>query len=199
MRLTFHGVRGSTPSPCEQNRRYGGNTSSVVVHPDGEGPILLDLGTGARQYGLTMNEPFSGAIFVTHLHWDHIQGFPFFGPMLRPGADVTFYGPIQPNESLREALDSFIRPPLFPVTIDMLPCDFEAIAIANDEVQVGNARVMSREVPHTGGRRRPGAPSGSPHRLMMCGHNCLTLPVSNPVDQLKLSNTRAKVWVWCGR
>lgn len=150
MKLTFHGVRGSTPSPCDQNRRYGGNTSSVAVQIDDESPILLDLGTGARQMGMEMCEPFVGSILVTHLHWDHIQGLPFFGPMLRPGAAVKLYGPIQAQGSLREALDVFVQPPLFPVMISDLPCDFEAIGVDDEQFVVGSASVTSRTVPHVG-------------------------------------------------
>lgn len=150
MKVKFHGVRGSTPSPCDSNRRYGGNTSSVSVHVGDENPIMLDLGTGAREFGLAMGRPFDGAVFVTHLHWDHIQGLPFFGPMIMPGGSTTVYGPPQEDGTLRQALDSFVRPPLFPVTIDALPSDIEAVAIGDETVDLGYASVMSRSVPHVG-------------------------------------------------
>ena len=150
MKVTFYGVRGSTPSPSEANRRYGGNTSSLAVQAGDEFPVMLDLGTGARQCGEEMDVPFVGSIFVTHLHWDHIQGLPFFGPILRPGASATFYGPEQSEGTLREAIDSFIRPPLFPVMIEHLPCEFDAIAIGDETVQVGSLSVISRQVPHIG-------------------------------------------------
>jgi phosphoribosyl 1,2-cyclic phosphodiesterase len=150
VRATFYGVRGSTPSPSEANRRYGGNTSSLTVEVGDDVPMMFDIGTGARQCGVGMDEPFVGSIFVTHLHWDHIQGLPFFGPMLRPGASATFYGPVQPEGTLREAIDCFVRPPLFPVTLDQLPCEFKTIAITDDSVEVGLATVVSRQVPHVG-------------------------------------------------
>ncbi len=150
MRVTFHGVRGSTPSPSKANQRYGGNTSSVAVHTGEGSPILLDLGTGARLFGETSADPFVGAILVTHLHWDHIQGLPFLTALLRPGASAKLYGPRQQDMSLMDAIRVFVKPPYFPVGIDDLPCDIEAIGIGDETFEVGTAVVTARLVPHVG-------------------------------------------------
>ena len=85
--VTFHGVRGSTPCDGEEVARYGGNTSCVSVDIPGHDPLLFDLGTGLRYYGMAYksSEPFRGSCLLTHLHWDHIQGLPFFTPLLRDG------------------------------------------------------------------------------------------------------------------
>ncbi|HVM67179.1 MAG TPA: hypothetical protein VMU14_20085, partial [Acidimicrobiales bacterium] len=80
MDVTFYGVRGSTPSPAECNRRYGGNTAAVVLRHGREAPIVFDLGTGLRMWGeaLPAGQPLRATALVTHIHWDHVQGLPFF-------------------------------------------------------------------------------------------------------------------------
>ncbi|HVF31664.1 MAG TPA: hypothetical protein VM933_01395, partial [Acidimicrobiales bacterium] len=95
MKVTFWGVRGSTPCPSESNRRYGGNTACVTLEVDGEPPIILDLGTGLRFFGETqpLDGTFRGTALITHIHWDHVQGLPFFPPVDRPGAQLDIYGP----------------------------------------------------------------------------------------------------------
>ena len=82
VRVTFHGVRGSTPCHGDDIKRYGGNTSCVSLAIPGQRPIMFDLGTGARYFGATQphDGSFNGVCLVSHLHWDHIQGLPFFTP-----------------------------------------------------------------------------------------------------------------------
>ena len=95
LNVSFFGVRGSTPCPCDENRRYGGNTSCVQLEAPGHDTIVFDLGTGLRRLGQTLptDGSFRGAALVTHMHWDHVQGLPFFGPILAPGAKLDIYGP----------------------------------------------------------------------------------------------------------
>ena len=116
--VTFYGVRGSTPTACERTRRYGGNTACVALQVADEPPLLLDLGTGLRFFGETQPDDgsFQGSALVSHLHWDHVQGLPFFVPILRPGASFDVYAPTQEDgRSVAEAFDSFMRAPYFPV------------------------------------------------------------------------------------
>src|SRR5207249_989618 len=85
MRIKFWGVRGSTPTPQPENLRYGGNTSCVEVR-FGDSLFIFDCGTGFRSLGQQLRREFdsrtiSARIFVSHFHWDHIQGIPFFGPL----------------------------------------------------------------------------------------------------------------------
>ena len=97
MKVTFHGVRGSTPCHGDDIARYGGNTSCVSVDVPGADPIVFDLGTGLRYFGAGQPQDgtFRGSCLLTHLHWDHTQGLPFFTPMLRPGAEFDIYAPVQ--------------------------------------------------------------------------------------------------------
>jgi phosphoribosyl 1,2-cyclic phosphodiesterase len=151
--VTFYGVRGSTPCGCEANRRYGGNTSCVVVEAAGHDPILLDMGTGMRFFGETQpwDGSFRGTTLVTHLHWDHVQGLPFFVPVLRPGASMTIYGPKpEDGRSLRDVFDGLMSPPYFPVTVADLPGEIRFEGVEEGWFEASGARVLARAVPHTG-------------------------------------------------
>jgi phosphoribosyl 1,2-cyclic phosphodiesterase len=153
LNVSFYGVRGSTPCPGPSNARYGGNTACVVVERPGEPPIILDLGTGLREYGETLphDGSFLGTALVTHLHWDHVQGLPFFVPILRDGARIDVYGPAPDDgRTLAEAFAGFMRPPYFPATVEQLPGEIEFHDLGSEDVQVGKAKVTARPVPHVG-------------------------------------------------
>jgi phosphoribosyl 1,2-cyclic phosphodiesterase len=150
--VTFYGVRGSTPCPTEGNRRYGGNTSCVALESAGHDPIVLDLGTGLRLYGETLpaDGSFRGHALVTHVHWDHVQGLPFFVPVLREGASFDVYGPPAEGCTLAECFETFVAPPYFPVKIADLPGSIRFHDVVDSELAVGDAKVTVRTVPHTG-------------------------------------------------
>lgn len=119
MRITFWGVRGSTPAPQPENMRYGGNTSCVEVRL-GEAIYIFDCGTGFRVLGESLSRefkerPVSAHVFVSHFHWDHIQGLPFFSPLYDNRDSVfRFHGPSQMC-SLKSALEDQMNAPYFPV------------------------------------------------------------------------------------
>ncbi len=153
MNVTFYGVRGSTPCPCEANRRYGANTACVAVEVPGEDPIVFDIGTGLRFWGekLPQDGSFHGTALVTHLHWDHVQGLPFFVPIDRPGATFDIYGPTPDNAgNIEDALCNFMQPPYFPIRPTDLRGDIRFHDVNDDEFKVGRARIVSRLVPHLG-------------------------------------------------
>ena len=146
-------MRGSTPCAHDGNRRYGGNTACVVVEARDSRPIMLDLGTGARFFGLTqpMDGTFSGATLLSHLHWDHVQGLPFFTPALVPGSQLDVYGPAQEGQTLEEAVRSFICPPYFPVEIEALPGSFRWVEAPTVEpFRIDEVEVRAVDVPHVG-------------------------------------------------
>ena len=150
MRVTFRGVRGSTPTPGESTRRYGGNTSCVTVDV-GDELIVLDLGTGLRRLGAEMSGPVRATVLLTHLHFDHVQGLPFCTGLLKAGAAVQLYGPRpEAGGSLEDEVRSFLRPPLFPVSLDKLPCAVRFHELDDGFFGVGEAKVRALPVPHIG-------------------------------------------------
>ena len=97
LRLQFWGTRGSIPTPGRNTVRYGGNTPCVELRTSEGWLIILDAGTGIRELGRSLisranGAPITGDIFLTHAHWDHIQGIPFFGPIFQRGNHFTIWG-----------------------------------------------------------------------------------------------------------
>lgn len=158
MTASFHGVRGSTPCHGPDIMRYGGNTSCVAVQIPGADPILFDLGTGLRYFGIQQpaGTPFHGTCLLSHLHWDHIQGLPFFTPLLTEGAEVKIHAPSQDDgTTVEQVFGDTIKPPLFPIDLALLPgaiC-FEEVGDSDFVIDGGDAgpiHVTSRLIPHKG-------------------------------------------------
>ena len=125
MRVRFWGTRGSIATPGPGTVRFGGNTSCVEVTTNAGATFILDCGTGARALGAAMMARGSGSITATillsHTHWDHIQGFPFFVPLFVAGNRITVCGPEGSAGSLREVLSGQMEFTYFPVEIGQLP------------------------------------------------------------------------------
>jgi phosphoribosyl 1,2-cyclic phosphodiesterase len=149
--VSFYGVRGSTPCHCSSMARFGGNTSCVVVRREGEAPIICDSGTGLRFYGLELgDDAFDGTVLISHLHWDHVQGLPFFPQILNADSKALILGPPENDMSFEEALSGFVRPPYFPIELGSLPGEAQFADLWDRTIEVGTARVTARSVPHTG-------------------------------------------------
>jgi phosphoribosyl 1,2-cyclic phosphodiesterase len=124
----------------------------------GEAPLILDLGTGLRALGhdllgeATSNGSAPPALqaVVTHLHFDHIQGLPFFEPALVDGAGFDVYGPPQVGASLGEAFASVLRPPFFPIELHKLPAELRFHEVGSDRISIGAFDVLVRLIPHVG-------------------------------------------------
>ncbi len=158
MRVSFYGVRGSIATAGEPTRRYGGNTSCVAVEIAGQ-HLIFDAGTGIRALANDLARATGAGrvhanLFFSHLHWDHIQGFPFFAPAYVPGNRVDIWH-VRASESAataREVLSEQMQAPTFPVGLDMMRgelCFHEL-----DErsiVRVGEARLRSTAVDHPNG------------------------------------------------
>ena len=156
MLITFCGVRGSTPAPGARFARYGGNTSCVAVsHSLAAPPVLiLDAGTGLTQVTpLLGGRPFAGTLLLTHLHWDHSLGLPFFAAGDRPGARVSLLLPDQEDgTSAEQVLTRVMSPPFFPIPPRGLRGDWTFGAISPGQFKAEKFTVEAHEIPHKGGR-----------------------------------------------
>jgi phosphoribosyl 1,2-cyclic phosphodiesterase len=128
IRVTFWGVRGSYPSPGPKTARVGGNTPCIGVRA-GKHLIILDAGTGVIHLGNALvgqhqadKAPITATLLFTHTHHDHTQGFPFFKPLYFQTTTLYVFGPKTLEEDLHEVLARAMLPPVFPITLDQLPC-----------------------------------------------------------------------------
>jgi len=150
IRVRFWGVRGSIPVPGPTTVKTGGNTSCVEVRC-GKNLIILDAGTGIRLLGneLVKEGKLEGHIFISHVHWDHIQGFPFFAPAFTRGNRMYLYGGRNVTTTLEEALYGQMNYPNFPVMLEHLPSEIEfhdldegeIITIGAGDVTVENVKL----------------------------------------------------------
>ena len=158
MRLLFCGVRGSTPAPGAEFVRVGGHTSCVALaHDDDPWTLLLDAGTGIRRVTAELGGAFRGSVLLTHLHWDHVQGIPFFAAGDRDDAHVRVYLPEQigPEGRVRDAAEVLalaMSPPHFPIGPEGLRGDWGFAGIATGPHRVEGFDVVAFDVPHKGGR-----------------------------------------------
>ncbi len=149
IRIVFNGVRGSTPCAGPEYARFGGHSSCVAIETDNGPPILFDLGTGLRPYSSRWEGDFHGTVLLSHLHWDHVQGLPFFTPLHRGGSTLDVFGPRQ-EEGLGHVFGQLMRPPFFPITPEQLMGDVRFHDTGEDDFPVGGAKVRSRWVRHVG-------------------------------------------------
>lgn len=159
MTVTLWGVRGSIATSGPEFARIGGDTSCVEVR-SGDDRIIVDAGTGIRALGdkllreaRAMGRPVRASLLFSHLHWDHIQGFPFFGPAFVPTTALDLYGPTHADGStLEQVLARQMQPPTFPVPLSAMAAakTFHTIA-AGGELQIGPFRVTVRGLRHPQG------------------------------------------------
>ena len=152
MKVRFYGVRGSIAVSGEDTKVYGGNTSCVAVAAGGE-TLVFDAGTGIRPLGRDLGGDVDAHLFFSHLHWDHIQGFPFFTPAYVPGNRLSVYGVEKPGlPSLRESLAAQMTAPNFPVTLDAMRAELRFFDLPYGErIRVGPVVVRHTAVDHPNG------------------------------------------------
>jgi phosphoribosyl 1,2-cyclic phosphodiesterase len=121
MKIRLWGTRGSIASAGPETARYGGDTSSIEIRTDTGQIVVLDAGTGIRRIGNVCEGSRLIHILLSHLHMDHVQGLPFFRPLLDPDVEVHVWGPMSATRSLEARLARYLSPPLFPIRVKDLP------------------------------------------------------------------------------
>ncbi len=152
LNVTFWGVRGSTPVPGPDTARYGGNTPCVEVRA-GDSIFVLDAGTGIQAFGRNFreksDEPVKLHLFLTHTHWDHIQGLPFFQLAYDPRNEIHIVGPQREGSALLDCLERQMLPPNFPVPFSLLQGVKSVTEIASgDAIEVGDVTIHAAALNH---------------------------------------------------
>ena len=186
-RIKLWGVRGSIPVPGAETVRYGGNTSCVEVRADGE-LIVLDAGSGIRELGQALENEFGSrpikmSLLITHVHWDHIQGFPFFIPSYNDKNEIRIFGYDGAEAGLREILKGQMATPFFPVALYDLPGKIHIEKIEAMDFKIGNVRVRAKLVNH------PGACVG--YRLFTSAGSVAFLPDNESYEAFRLHSAKS--------
>ncbi|HEU5314715.1 MAG TPA: MBL fold metallo-hydrolase [Chloroflexota bacterium] len=188
MRVRFWGTRGSIATPGPTTLRYGGNTACVEVRADDGTLIVLDCGTGARALGQALLAERGGTtcghLLITHTHWDHIQGFPFFAPLFVPGNEWDIYAPGVTGRHLEDTLSGQMEYTYFPVRLDQLGATIRYHDVVEGTFRIGGVKVTSHYLNHpaltlgyrleAGGASLVYATDHEPH-----SHHKLELPSGN--------------------
>jgi len=148
--VKFWGTRGTRPTPGRRTLRYGGNTTCVEVRSRSGDLLIIDSGSGIAEFGSTLNPgALEATLLVTHTHWDHIQGFPFFAPAYVPGTRLTVVGPAGSIKSLQAAFADQMDPAYFPLRLDQVPAELEFIEkSAGDTFEAAGMKVTACELNH---------------------------------------------------
>ena len=155
MKLTVYGARGSIPCSNENVVRYGGETTCAFVRASDGSTIVLDLGTGARELGneLVASKEASRELHVllTHAHWDHLMGFPFFAPLYSSEFRLVFHGWCDAQMSVQALLEDAMKPPFFPVDMNNVEAELDFNRAPEQEFAIGSIYVRRFPLCHPNG------------------------------------------------
>ena len=185
--LRFWGVRGSVPTPGPSTVRYGGNTSCVEVRL-GDEVMILDAGTGIRLLGDALAREFVGtnlevSLLISHSHWDHIQGLPFFAPAYQAGNRLRIYGCEGARQGLHWILSRQMEQPHFPIAMREMVSEVTITELKEAELSLGEIHVASLALNHPGG--------STGYRLSCDGQSVAYLPDNEPASYGLLDSTAA--------
>ncbi|MCX6617586.1 MAG: MBL fold metallo-hydrolase [Acidobacteria bacterium] len=175
MKLRFWGVRGSTPTPWRESLRYGGNTSCVEVRTARGDVFIFDCGTGLRPLGKELMEErghasISAFIFLSHYHWDHIQGIPFFEPLYNPENHFFFHSFPAHTQTVQRALEEQMSDPYFPVDMGAMAAHRHFYNLCNDQVEFNGTRLTAMRLNH---------PQGCLGYRLECGSRAIAYATDN--------------------
>lgn len=151
MKITFWGTRGSVASPGEETIRYGGNTTCVEVRLSDDQLIIIDAGTGIRKLGQKLikeHEEKNINVFLTHPHWDHIQGFPFFAPMYSRDFTIIIYGWPTPLRKVKHTITDQMEGTYYPVDFSQLNARIDFYEIKEYDLPYKTAKLSFLRVNH---------------------------------------------------
>src|SRR5438477_8740260 len=154
MRVKFWGVRGSLPVPGRKTERYGGNTSCVEVRSESGTRVVVDAGTGIRKLGKELAADAEAGktdvhLLISHTHWDHIQGLPFFSPLYQKGNRLHVYARKRDDLHLRAVFASQTDDPYFPISFDEAKADVAFRELMDSaEFEISDVRVACTRLNH---------------------------------------------------
>jgi phosphoribosyl 1,2-cyclic phosphodiesterase len=178
MLIRFWGTRGSLPTPGQKTVRYGGNTPCLEVRLPGNKLVIFDAGTGIHDFGNALTargESVNAYLAITHPHWDHIQGFPFFKPAFISGNTITIVGPQAKGASLRSVIASQMNKVYFPIQLSELQAKIKFMPVKEESVELFGATLSTIYVNH------PAFALG--YRLTVGGKSMVYISDNEPFDR----------------
>jgi phosphoribosyl 1,2-cyclic phosphodiesterase len=152
--VTFWGTRGSIPTPGPETARYGGNTPCISIKTADGRLVVLDAGSGLRPLGHELMKERRGVlaadILLSHTHWDHIQGLPFFKPLSSRDTSVCIYGAAQEGVPLKEILGRQMDPMVFPVPLNALAASLTVVEIEEGDFEIDDFKICAFRLRHPG-------------------------------------------------